>query len=312
MTSTRKSRVIRWGFRNVLTEALLFRTVDLWERTSPKSVAAAKRLGRFDLCKLIIETRHYDLVKEEMSIEHGVSLQDHLRDHPSKGRRPGKASGKFSNGRRQSWSLESIIRTALPYETFKAWAAKENKAYLAAKRRGLIYIVAKLLGGNREITRRSARDLKDEALVASALETGARNWQALQAASRSLYTELRRRVIEQGLVVPYGLPRGPSWTRKWNEAAVREVAKHATTIGMMEKRAPGSVKAAKRLGIMDEITTAYFRQTAAGARLTLSDCQSSAEGHQTFIQWLESDRQAAIRATKRGWLAETTYHMDAV
>lgn len=308
MLQKKTSRTIRWSFKNILTEALLFPTVSLWLKTSPRSVRAAKKLGKYALCVLIIKSRHFEMVKAGISLEHGEALSAHLARNPISGRRPGQSSGKYGKGIRQSWTLENILKTAIKYETFGAWKKNETRAFLAAKRRGFIYIVSKLLGGNQVNARASLKDLNDSALTSRADDTGARTWSSLAAEDRALYEELRSRVLKTGLVTRFGMPRGATWKDQWSERRVMAVAVRSTTMVMMERLDPGATRAAKRLGISKDIRARFFTQTKAGAKLTVGDCLDSAEQHSTFDEWLASDRQAAIRASLRGWLTECTYH----
>jgi hypothetical protein len=234
-------------------------------------------------------------------------MEDVRRDAKIGRREAGKKSGHAA-GKRSSWQTEDILRTVLPCESLAGWKAKETKAYRAARRRGLLPIIAQMLGGSRE-PGVSPKDLTSESLLKKARETGAKTWRSLRAENRSLYEELRRRVLEDGLVTPFGMPRGKAGTRRWTEASLHEVARSSTSLRMLTRKAPGATGAARRLGIKKEIVSLYFSQTKSGAKLTTADCIESASNYETFAAWVEGDRQAAIRATRRGWLEECCYHM---
>ena len=310
MSTPKPKRSLRWSASNVLTEALLFPTVRLWEVISPKSVTAARRLGVYDLCCRVITLRHFETARAGVSLEHGVTLETLLKTVKVGHRVAGRRGRSDDASKRRVWDLESIIKTTLGYESFPAWRATERAAYQAAKRRGYIHILSRLLGGNRTVTRTPPKDLSDDALRRAADDTGARTWRDLQSESPGVYAELRRRVLADGIETKFGLPRGPSWSRRWSELNVYAVAKTVTSLRMLERLSPGAAAAARRLGILADIRRQFFTQTRAGAKLTIADCMDSAAGYQSMAEWVDGDRQAAIRATRRGWLKDCCHHFS--
>jgi hypothetical protein len=299
-------RVIKWSQKNVVTEALLYPSVRVWERVSPKSVRAARRLGLYEFCCRIIVSKHHDLLFRKISIEHGEPVDHLLATHKFGRRRSGSSS---AGSVRRGWTMESLIASALPYERFGDWKRACPAAHKAAGRRGLIPLIARMLGGNHDADV-ATHDLSDAALLRRAEETGARSWAALRRENGRVYRELRRRVLAGSLETRFGAPRSAKWNRRWDLEKLRAECLLATSMRQLRQRHPGAFHAAKRLGVLDELTRMYFTQTESGRRLRLVDCAESAAGQSSFRDWILADRQAALQASRRGWLQECCHHMD--
>jgi hypothetical protein len=313
MKKITSKRVVRWTPKNIVTEASLFRTAFLWEKISPKSVKAAKRLSLYELCLTIINTRHYDILKRGVSIEHGEEVDELIR-RAKIGHRKAGSSQSEGKGLRKSWTVEEIIRSCIPYETFSAWKSSESKAYRAAASKGLIHVISRLLGGNVKVAEAATNyfELSNEALLTRLEETKAQTWKELRRKNLKLFKELQTRTLTNGMVTHLGIPRGKKGSRTIKEENIRNYCQEVSSLRMLERRLPGAINASKRLGIFDEIKSTYFTQTTVGKKLSISDCIESSASHERFVDWVRSDRQAAIRATRQGWLKECSYHFTDI